>query len=475
MIANLKPYPAYKTSGVSWLGEVPDHWDSKPGFALFREKQVRNTGMAETQVLSLSYGRIVIKPPEKLHGLVPESFETYQIVDPGDIIIRATDLQNDWTSLRVGFVRNRGIITSAYLRLKTTSALTPEYGYQLLHGFDLMKIFYGFGSGLRQNLSFDDFKRMAIFVPPADEQAAIVRYLAYMDRRIQRYIRSKQTLIELLNEQKRAVIHNAVTQGLDTSVPLKSSGVDSLGPLPTHWEVVALRRRWRVTDCKHLTVPFVEEGIPLASVREAQNFDLSLTDANRTTVDWYATLIEGGRKPRRGDLVYCRNVGVGAATFVDTDEQFAMGQDVCLISSLNENQRYLNYFIHSPLMDRQLAALLVGSTFPRINVADVKGLLIFVPPRAEQDRIVVHLDGSLKRIDSAIGTAARGVTLLREFRSRLIADVVIGKLDVREVAASLPDEISQEEMILDEMEPFAEDGLEDDDSGLEAFLEEVEA
>jgi type I restriction enzyme S subunit len=108
-------------------------------------------------------------------------------------------------------------------------------------------------------------------------------------------------------------------------------------------------------------------------------------------------------------------------------------------------------------------------------VADVKGLLIFVPPRAEQDRIVVHLDGSLKRIDSAIGTAARGVTLLREFRSRLIADVVIGKLDVREVAASLPDEISQEEMILDEMEPFAEDGLEDDDSGLEAFLEEVEA
>ncbi len=128
MTNNLRSYPAYKDSGVPWLGMVPEHWKKSPGFAAFREKQVKNTGMREKTVLSLSYGRIVVKPPEKLHGLVPESFETYQIVEPGDIIIRSTDLQNDWNSLRVGLVRDRGIITSAYLCFKTTDTLIPEYG-----------------------------------------------------------------------------------------------------------------------------------------------------------------------------------------------------------------------------------------------------------------------------------------------------------------------------------------------------------
>mgnify|MGYP003585303872 CR=1 FL=1 len=154
MIQDIKPYPAYKDSGVTWLGYVPEHWEMEPGFAAFREKKIKNVGLKEQTVLSLSYGRIVIKPQDKLRGLVPESFETYQIVDPGDIIIRSTDLQNDWTSLRVGLVRDRGIITSAYLCFKTTDKLLSEYGYQMLHAFDLMKIFYGMGSGLRQNLDF---------------------------------------------------------------------------------------------------------------------------------------------------------------------------------------------------------------------------------------------------------------------------------------------------------------------------------
>ena len=108
MSDNLQPYPDYKESGVSWFRQIPAHWGIHPGLAAYRPKQHKNTGMLETTVLSLSYGQIVIKPPEKLHGLVPESFETYQIVDPGDIIIRPTDLQNDWLSLRVGLSKQRG-------------------------------------------------------------------------------------------------------------------------------------------------------------------------------------------------------------------------------------------------------------------------------------------------------------------------------------------------------------------------------
>jgi len=218
VVDSLRPYPEYRFSAVPWLEKIPTHWSVVPGFAAYREKQQKNIGMVEKCVLSLSYGRIVIKPDEKLHGLVPESFETYQIVDPGDVIIRSTDLQNDWISLRVGLVRDRGIITSAYLCLKTVEPLVPEYGYLQLHTLDLMKVFYGMGSGLRQNLDFSDLKRMPVLVPPREEQDAIVRFLDHVNRRIERYIRAKKKLIALLNEQKQAIIHRAVTRGIDPSI-----------------------------------------------------------------------------------------------------------------------------------------------------------------------------------------------------------------------------------------------------------------
>jgi len=167
MITNLKPYSAYKDAGVEWLGQVPAHWEVFPGHGCFVERKQSNIGLMETTVLSLSYGRIVVKPEEKLRGLVPASFETYQIVDPGDIVCRPTDLQNDQNSLRFGLVRNRGIITSAYMSFRTTGRLDSNFGYLLLHAYDVRKIFYGLGSGLRQNLDWRDFKRLPCLVPPS--------------------------------------------------------------------------------------------------------------------------------------------------------------------------------------------------------------------------------------------------------------------------------------------------------------------
>jgi type I restriction enzyme S subunit len=237
----LKPYPEYKESGRSWLGKVPGHWEILPAFAVFKPNHERNIGMKEKTVLSLSYGRIIIKPPEKLHGLVPESFETYQIVNPGDIVLRTTDLQNDHTSLRAGIVRDRGIITSAYLSLRMINGVIPDFGFQFLNVWDTTKAIYGYGSGLRQNLDFSHFKRMPISLPPLKEQAAIVRFLDWANSRLDRAIRAKRKVITLLNEQKQVIIHHAVTQGLDPYAPLKASGIDWLGDVPSHWRNKQLR------------------------------------------------------------------------------------------------------------------------------------------------------------------------------------------------------------------------------------------
>lgn len=438
MIEGLKPYSKYKESGQEWLGNVPAHWDLKPGHAAFSKRKVPNIGLKEKTVLSLSYGHIKVKAVDKQHGLVPESYETYQIVNKGNVIIRGTDLQNDHTSLRIGLAHNRGIISSAYICLETRDSVTSDYGYQILNVFDITKAIYRYGSGLRQNLDHGEIKRLPIFLPPLDEQTAIVKFLDHSNRKIDGFISAKRKIIKLLNEQKQSIIHRAVTRGLNPDIQTKHSDISWLGEIPAHWEITSLRRRWRVTDCKHLTVPFVEEGVPLASVVEVQSFTLNLSRSKKTTQDWYRLLIEGDRKPKRGDLIYCRNTSVGACAIVETDIDFAMGQDVCLIRSKTQNQRFLNYLLHSPFMYHQLEMLLVGSTFKRINIADIKNLIVLIPPLQEQDAICEYLDSKLAIYNTAIVRTEREISLIQEYRTRLTVDIVTGKLDVREAAARLP-------------------------------------
>ena len=161
-IADFPKYEAFKESGVDWLGGIPSDWNVKPGMVAFTESKRDNRGMKESRVLSLSYGRIIVKPDEKLVGLVPESFETYQLVDPGDIIVRCTDLQNDQTSLRTGLAKDKGIITSAYLNLKVNQGYDARYMHYYLHALDTSKVLYKFGTGLRQNLGYVDFKRLPV-------------------------------------------------------------------------------------------------------------------------------------------------------------------------------------------------------------------------------------------------------------------------------------------------------------------------
>jgi type I restriction enzyme S subunit len=212
----------------------------------------------------------------------------------------------------------------------------------------------------------------------------------------------------------------------------------------------------------------VEDGIPLASVVEVQPFYLDLANCKRTTEEWYQHLVSGGRKPKRGDLIYCRNTSVGACAYVNTDIDFAMGQDVCLITSRIQNQRYLNYLLHSWFMAEQLERLLVGSTFKRINISSIRALVVLVPPQSEQDAICHALDDGVAEIANATQRANREIALLREYRTRLIADVVTGKLDVRGVELQALDEV-------DSMEEWetGEDAGADEMDEMEALMHET--
>ena len=458
MIANLKPYPAMKDSGVPWLGEVPEHWTHLPGRACYREKKIPNTGMAEMTVLSLSYGQIVVKPTDKLHGLVPASFETYQIVEPGDIIIRPTDLQNDWNSLRFGLSRHRGIITSAYMCFHTEDVMTREYGHLVLHAYDLMKVFYGLGSGLRQNLDWRDFKSLPCFVPPLGEQAAIVRFLDRADRRIRRYIRAKQKLIALLNEQKQAIIHCAVTRGLpstgsgqaDPNVRLKPSGVEWLGDVPEHWEVKRLKAL--VTESvagpygSSLTKPmYTSAGYRVYGQQQVipDNFSIG---------DYYIS--EGKYQEMRryrvfpGDVLVSVMGTVGRVAVVpDSAEPGIINPRLVRYRPNLEKvrPRYLQLAMLSPTAQTQVSEGAKGTTMEGLNMQILGRLYLAIPSVDEQDAILATVAAETTQLQRAIDAANRSVSFLREYRTRMIADVVTGKLDVREAAARLPEEAEKPE------------------------------
>jgi type I restriction enzyme S subunit len=450
MSVMLKPYPEYKDSGLPWLGNFPVHWKILRAKYIFREIDERSATGAETHLsMSQRYG-LIDSSKIKDWRLLSESYIGGKICKQNDLVLNRLKAH-----LGVfAHAPQSGVVSPDYTVFRPIRADETRF-FELvfktpIYVTELRRSTKGIVEGFWR-LYTDDFYDIRVPVPPQPEQCIILSWINQSDLRFRRLIRIKRQLIALLNEQMQAIIHRAVTRGLDSNVRLKPSGIDWLGDVPQNWEVGALRRFWEVVDCKHLTVPFVEDGIPLASVIEVQSFDLDLSHCKMTTEEWYQHLISGGRKPKRGDLIYCRNTSVGACAYVNTDIDFAMGQDVCLITSSSQNQRYLNYLLHSWFMTEQLERLLVGSTFKRINIRNIRALVVLVPPRSEQDAICHALDDGVVEIAGAIQRANHEIDFLREYRARLIADVVTGKLDVRSVELTALDEAeTMEEWEIDE-------------------------
>jgi type I restriction enzyme S subunit len=229
-------YPEYKDSGVEWVDEVPAKWAVVPLCACAIERDDGNHGLREDNLLSLSYGKIVRKNIASNDGLLPASFETYQIVQPNDIVLRLTDLQNDQRSLRSALVREKGIITSAYTTLAPTHVYPPYLAY-LLRAYDIAKVFYSMGGGLRQSIGFEEMRRLPLLLPSDREQHAIAAYLDRETAKIDALVAEQERLIALLQEKRQAVISHAVTKGLNPDAPMKDSGVEWLGEVPAHWEI----------------------------------------------------------------------------------------------------------------------------------------------------------------------------------------------------------------------------------------------
>ena len=207
----IRPNRPMKDSGIEWIGQIPEDWDTKVVFQIFRQVKNKNTGMTEQNLMSLSYGKIKRKNIETTFGLLPESFEGYNIIEKDDIVLRLTDLQNDHTSLRTGISREKGIITSAYLTIRNYSDNSTEYLHYYLHAFDICKGFYGMGAGVRQGLNWEEMKKLKILVPPLAEQQAIADYLDTKCTEIDNLIAKKEQFLKEIETYKKSLIYEYVT------------------------------------------------------------------------------------------------------------------------------------------------------------------------------------------------------------------------------------------------------------------------
>ena len=207
----LNPDAETKDSGIEWVGAIPAHWSIHPVYNYFGERKNKNSFGNEDNLLSLSYGRVIRKDINTSDGLLPESFNTYNIVEAGDIIIRPTDLQNDKRSLRTGLVKEHGIITSAYIDLCPLKQVDSRYFHFLLHAYDVMKVFYNMGNGVRQGLNYSEFSRLMVFEPPYEEQVAMADYLETKVTEVDAIIEQKKEQMAVLDAYKRSLIFEYVT------------------------------------------------------------------------------------------------------------------------------------------------------------------------------------------------------------------------------------------------------------------------
>lgn len=434
----MRRYERYKDSGVEWLGKIPSHWDLTIGMNVFRENKRDNKGMKKKTVLSLSYGQIIIKPEEKLVGLVPESFETYQIVEPNDIIIRCTDLQNDQTSLRTGLAKDKGIITSAYLNLKVINNYSAKFLHYYLHTLDITKVLYKFGSGLRQNLSFLDFKRLPIIDIPLSEQQKIAQFLDDKTAKIDQAVDLAEKQIALLKEHKQILIQNAVTRGLNPDVPLKDSGVEWIGQVPEHWDIKRFRNLFDFGKGLSITKENLQdEGIPCVNYGEVHSrygFEvIPERDALKCVDSKY--LVFNNSMLNKGDFVFADTSedieGSGNFTYLNSSTRIFAGYHTVITRlKITAIHRYIAYYFDSLSFRNQIRNKVKGVNVFSITQSILKGTFVLLPNLKEQQQIADYLDTQTAKIDQAIALKTAHIEKLKEYKSVLINDVVTGKVRV---------------------------------------------
>lgn len=415
-----------KDSGIEWIGEIPKSWTITILSALFSERKCKNRGLAENNLLSLSYGNIVRKNIESNEGLLPASFETYNIIEPGNIVFRLTDLQNDKRSLRTGLCQERGIITSAYVTLQIRSNDSPRYMHYLFHTYDLCKVFYGMGDGVRQGMNYEDLKRLRILRPDQETQRRIADYLDRKCSQIDTIIARQQEVIEKLKAYKLSVITETVTKGLNPNVPMKDSGIEWIGEVPDYWDILKLQAHTRMLTPMRDRPEKLDGNIPWVRIEDydgkyifasKEGLGVSMETVKEMNLKIYPV----------GSILCTSSCDLGKCAIV-TRELVSNQRFINIIPDSNTNSDYLYYLMLSNA--ERLNHLSTGTIQANLSRKAFEHLMVQFPPISEQKAIAEYLDRKCEAVELSINKKQELIDRLSSYKKSLIYEVVTGKKEV---------------------------------------------
>lgn len=416
-MSEVTTYVKTKDSGIEWIGSVPSHWRVHTLYQLVTQVKEKNSNLQEKNLLSLSYGKIKRKDIDSPDGLLPASFDGYNIIEDGDIVLRLTDLQNDHTSLRVGLATERGIITSAYITLRPIDTSNSKYLYYLLHAFDLKKGFYGMGSGVRQGLNYAEVKELRVVLPGQDEQNAIVRFLDNQCGQIDSIIEEAKSSIEEYKKWRASIIFEAVTKGLNPLAEMKDSHIDWIGLVPSHWKLSRIKNE--LDNLDYLREPISAEKreniLGLYDYYGASGVIDKIDDYN---VDDKVLLIgEDGANLRMRNLplVY------------KAEGKFWVNNHAHILKVHDDNcYGFIAYLLEAG----DYSVFITGSAQPKLSQFNLMRFPIVIPPLVEQQKIEAYLDEKCSAIDALIREKKSLLSELEIYKRSLILETVTGKRKV---------------------------------------------
>ncbi|MBF0399697.1 MAG: restriction endonuclease subunit S [Magnetococcales bacterium] len=471
MSFNLKPYPQLRDSGLPWLGQVPKHWDVRRNGCLFAQRN--DTGHEELPILEVSL-RTGVRVRDMDNGMRKQQMtdrSRYKRAAKGDI---AYNMMRMWQGA-VGVAPVDGLISPAYVVARPFLEVNSRYYGYLFRTVDYMQQVNKFSRGIvsdRNRLYWDEFKQMPSAFPPSEEQTAIANFLDAHGRRTAHLIRNKRRLIALLNEQKQAIINQAVTRGLDPNAPMKPTGIDWMPEIPAHWEIYKIKQIAHFNPSKSEGAStFSDEDevvfLPMESISTTGIIDCSQRGKLQTLRNGYTYF-------RRGDVVVakitpCFENGKGAYLGeLETEIGFGTTEFIVLRAQAKINPIFLYQVMMLPAFRRGGEMAMTGAAGQqRVPISFLKEFTIGLPGLQEQQEILKFVEEESHKSEQTSGKAQKEVELIYEYRERLIADIVTGKLDVRDVVLTLPD---ADESLEDLEEENGDNLLEDD-----VEPEEVEA
>jgi type I restriction enzyme S subunit len=450
MISELKPYPNYKNSGLPWLGKMPVQWSLKRGKSILERIDKRSTTGGEELLTVSSAKGVVPRRNATVTMFKAKTYRGYKLCWPGDLAINSL-----WAwGGGLGVSRYHGIISTAYgvYRVRSTAPIIPPFVHEFVRSSPFNWELHVRSKGIwisRLQLTDGAFLDAPFVLPPPDEQAAIVRFLDHANGKIERAIRAKRKLVALLNEQKQAIIHRAVTRGLDPAVKLKPSGIPWLGDVPEHWQV----RRFKTLVCR------IDQGVsPLAEGFLADGTSWGVLKAGCVNHGVFRETehkrlakgfeIDPAIIVWAGDVLISRACGspklVGSVGRVPSLSYRLILSDKTFRPIFHQfvDVDFAVYAMNSRYYRDQVEQAISGAEGLANNlpISSLRSFTFALPPAAEARRIAVQLQEILHQSNTSITRIEREIALLREYRTTLTADVVTGKLDVRAAVKHLPAE-----------------------------------